>query len=135
MISELALQDIGVFAYSIIKFRNKSEYSVTHMFNPTLVKLSRHITYYNSYYIDWNHTLSSFIGSISLNSFLSSHCLKENIVPHTMTFLHNLSLGFSSSESQVPSLFSFCLQGWKHEIFAFKYSTIMSMKITLHWSG
>jgi hypothetical protein len=34
-----------------IKFRNKSEYSVTHMSNPTLVKLDMHLINYKSHSI------------------------------------------------------------------------------------
>jgi hypothetical protein len=50
--SKISSQDIGVFAYSIIKFRNKSKYSVTHMLDPTLVKLNMHMTYYISCHDD-----------------------------------------------------------------------------------
>lgn len=36
-------------ALSIIKFRNRSEYSLTYKLNPTLVKLNMHMTYYISW--------------------------------------------------------------------------------------
>ena len=47
-------------ALLIIIFRNKSEYSIIHMLDPTLVKkINMHITYYNSYHNDWTEINSS----------------------------------------------------------------------------
>ena len=88
--------------YPIIKFRNKFEYSLTHMIIPTLVKLNMHITFtilisktFHEEYINISQTRLSliypFLGSISPNSFLLKPFFKENIVPHAMTlFLYHL---------------------------------------------
>ena len=99
-----------------IKFRNKSEYSITHMFNPTLVKLAMHELsqlWLNSKSIplDWE-----YITDISRNELLLLYLPFMDQYPWVLFFLsHSLQrthslmrwLSFFLSESQVPSSFSF----------------------------
>ena len=102
-----------------IKFRNKSEYSMTHMLNPTLVKLNMYDLSQLSMNSKWilldreyirdisqNNLLLLyllFLGSISMSTFLFKPFFTENIFSHVMTFF--------LSESQVPNSISFILQG------------------------
>ena len=98
-----------------IKFRNKSEYFMTHMFNPTLVKLNMYDLsqlWTNSKWIlldeEYIRDISQnnllllyllFFGSISISIFLFKIFFKENILPLVMTFF--------LYESQVLRSFSF----------------------------
>ena len=102
---ELAL----LTAYAIIKFRNKSECSLTHMLDPTLVKIKHACCLFhlkscwlkNLLHREYMKNirqprlsmiyLFSFLGLISKNSFLLKPFFRENILPHVMTFLGHLS--------------------------------------------
>ena len=98
-----------------IKFRNKSEYFITHMLNPTLVKLNMYDLsqlWTNSKWIlldgEYIRDISQnnllllylfFLGSISISTFLFKPFFKENTLSHAMVFF--------LFESQVISSFSF----------------------------
>ena len=99
-----------------IKFRNKSEYFITHMLNPTLVKLNMYDLsqlWTNSKWIlldgEYIRDISQnnllllyllFFGSISISTFLFKTFFKENTLSLVITFF--------LYESQVLSLFFFC---------------------------
>ena len=97
-----------------IKFRNKSEYFMTHMLNPTLVKLNMYDLsqlWMNSEWIlldrEYIRDISQnnllllyllFFGSISISTFLFKTFFKENTLSLVITFF--------LYESQVLSSFS-----------------------------
>ena len=117
---ELAL----LTSYSIIKFINKSECSLTHMLDPTLVKLNTHVACFISNHVDWKiffieSTWKTFINqdsqwSISFlfldinikNYFLLKPFFRENILPHVIIFLGRLS------GHKYPAI---RFHEWKHE--------------------
>ena len=109
--------------YSVIRFRNESKYSMTHMLNPTLIKLNVHALlqlWLNSKRIpldgEYIRDISQndplflsllFLGSISIRIFLSSYPLKRiHFVMRWSSFF--LSHKYSVHFSLVPSRRTTC---------------------------